>query len=482
MRNRAICLSLVWLLGAGLAAGCARAVEPPRGRVGVNLFYARRYDPESDRAVLDGLKQVRGLHWVREEISLSEVAPRPDVRDFKKYDAAFDTLRAHDLYPLILISDPPAWIRSDLENQLPGVALEVVKRYHRCCSRHYQILNEVNTARFWGGPPDPAAYARALQKVYRVVKKEFPEVTIVAAGLATSDVLYLKDFADAGGLKGADAIAVHPYTFPVPFVGWDELALTDFQALAGATPVWVTEIGWPTADHAEGVTESEQAAYLLHSIPALQVHGVERVFWYDYRDDGADSKAVESNFGLIRRDNSPKLAVRPFVRLVSGTRPVAFRKHIRTLAPVAEFAKGFNYRYHAEQFKDGHSVLYDTPAELKGWTDLDHACLEMNVESTDEDPAKPGTRPDGLLLGYELQDQNKTQLQGIFGRIYWVGERKMVAPVRLRDPSTGSLLVPPIALTGLVLQASTMYKGGGLHEGVITVSEMSTCEYHMSGY
>ncbi|MGH8103607.1 MAG: glycosyl hydrolase [bacterium] len=469
------------LFALAVLMGCAAVVEPPGGRFGLNLFFARRFDPNADSAALDQLTNVRDLHWVREEISLSEVAPAPEKRDFKKYDRAFGVLRSRGLYPLILIGDPPSWIRNDLENQLPGLALEIVRRYYRCCSRHYQILNEVNISRFWGAPPDPAAYARVLKAVYGSIKRKFPDATIVAAGIATSDVLYFKDFVKAGGLDSADAVAVHPYTFPYPFFGWEEQAFDEFHTMVGDMPLWVTELGWPSADHREGVTEEEQASDLTRAMLSLQRRGVEKIFWYDYRDDGRDPESLEANYGLVRADNQPKLAFRAFSILMAGSRRYPTRRVVRTLTPVVEFADGFNYRYHAEDLRLGEAVLFSTPATLIGWNDPDHACLSMDVEATYDDETEAEVRPDGILVGYELQDKNGAKIQGIFGRVYWTGDRSMVAPIRLRQTPVAPPLTPPIRLNGIFLQASTLYGGGGLPDGVITISNLSTCEYFLAG-
>ncbi|HPC45834.1 MAG TPA: hypothetical protein PLJ50_11890, partial [Candidatus Latescibacteria bacterium] len=45
---------------------------------------------------------------------------------------------------------------------------------------------------------------------------------------------------------------------------------------------------------------------------------VQKVFWYDFRDDGPQADAEQQNFGLLRRDWSPKPSYEAF-RLMAQT-------------------------------------------------------------------------------------------------------------------------------------------------------------------
>jgi len=52
-----------------------------------------------------------------------------------------------------------------------------------------------------------------------------------------------------------------------------------------------------------------QAAYLVRTyILALSVREIERVYWYDFRDDGLDKNEREDNFGLVDYYYKPKLS------------------------------------------------------------------------------------------------------------------------------------------------------------------------------
>ncbi len=91
-------------------------------------------------------------------------------------------------------------------------------------------------------------------------------------------------------------------------MGWlDELMLR-----YGAKPVWLTELGWATDRGPHGVTEDAQAQFLARTyLMALAPPSVEKIFWYDFRNDSSpgapydqpayNDREHEFHFGLLRR-------------------------------------------------------------------------------------------------------------------------------------------------------------------------------------
>jgi Glycosyl hydrolase catalytic core. len=119
-----------------------------------------------------------------------------------------------------------------------------------------------------------------------------------------------------------DAISVHPYRYPrspeaTGFV--DEMKrlkeLLDKYGV-GHLKVWLTEFGYPT--HITGGTPQWlSAAYIVRTfLWALTLPFIERLFVYDFQDDGEDPTYNEHNFGLIRFDSSPKVGYAAFNTMV----------------------------------------------------------------------------------------------------------------------------------------------------------------------
>jgi hypothetical protein len=69
-----------------------------------------------------------------------------------------------------------------------------------------------------------------------------------------------------------------------------------------AKPIWITEIGWPTSWlH---VSEHTQANYLVRSTVLSLAAGVQKIFWYDFLNDGTSNSQMEQNFGLLRKPDA----------------------------------------------------------------------------------------------------------------------------------------------------------------------------------
>lgn len=80
----------------------------------------------------------------------------------------------------------------------------------------------------------------------------------------------------------------------------------------GQKPVWITEVSWSSYIGFYGVSDTDQAAFLVRMYTLALAHPfVERVFWYDLRDDTApeaaydrpvyDRTEAEYHWGLLRR-------------------------------------------------------------------------------------------------------------------------------------------------------------------------------------
>ncbi|UUZ97098.1 hypothetical protein LJK87_02480 [Paenibacillus sp. P25] len=143
------------------------------------------------------------------------------------------------------------------------------------------------------------------------MKAEHPQTTVV--GMATAGIpwTWMEEVFKLGGLNYTDAVSIHPYRYP----GAPETLAQDLMKLQdlikrynnGQTkPIWITELGWPTELDARGVSESVQAQYIVRSHVLALAEGVEKIFWYDFLNDGLDEKYNEHNFGIIRHPQDPK--------------------------------------------------------------------------------------------------------------------------------------------------------------------------------
>jgi len=203
---------------------------------------------------------------------------------------------------------------------------------------HFEVWNEYTggcgmTGKT--GQQTPESYARMLAATYDLVKERVPRATIVGIGGEHSAHHFerIEAMLRAGAARKTDAVSVHSYRYPRSPEESDLLGeirevgrlCREWEAPAR---LWITEIGWPTHLGPRGVDEATQARYAVRTLALLQSErAVERVYWYDFRDDGPRREYNEHNFGLVRHQEhgyAPKpaaLAVGSFCGLTGGGTP-----------------------------------------------------------------------------------------------------------------------------------------------------------------
>lgn len=182
------------------------------------------------------------------------------------------------------------------------------------------------------GAHDGEAYGRLLKATYEAVKRTAPDVTVVGIGgeYGPKCAEMIVSAVKSAGAQSMDAWSIHPYRYPrspeaSDLVG-DVRRIAEPVAQAGAKQkAWITEIGWPTHSGSNGSDERSQAILGVRALAMLQAMKlVEKVFWYDFKDDGLNRQYNENNFGVVhhqRYNGAPKpaiVAMSAFVRLTQG--------------------------------------------------------------------------------------------------------------------------------------------------------------------
>ncbi|MDO8523957.1 MAG: glycosyl hydrolase, partial [bacterium] len=133
-----------------------------------------------------------------------------------------------------------------------------------------------------------------------------------------------------------DAVAFHPYSFPLPpeyaeqSNAWQQMENTTPSVRSvmaengdSAKQIWITEYGAPTGGpgaratednylstrYADHVSEDWQARILTEALTAARGYPwIGPFFWYSYKDIGTSPATNENFFGLLRYDGSEKPA------------------------------------------------------------------------------------------------------------------------------------------------------------------------------
>lgn len=324
-------LIAVWSIPATTPAPVAHAQSLPwqdKGTpFGVVATLGNRVREDEIPTAVQLMKEA-GVQWQREEIFWHEVQQRPDEpfnwtgngRGFYNYDYAIGAQVAAGINVLGLLDYNPAWFKGqnpELDEWIydyGDFVYAAVSRYgrERGWIKYWELWNEPNleTSGYQSGLYSPRDFVRLLQIGYAAAKAADPEAQIVMGGLVSiwseppsphnyDYLTYLDLIGNMGAWNYVDIIAIHPYR-PDPPEGEifkhngtdtlslrDELRLVDALLLKhGAKPIWFTEMGWPSHQGVFSVSEDAQAFYLVRTyIIALSHPSVEKVFWYDLRND-----------------------------------------------------------------------------------------------------------------------------------------------------------------------------------------------------
>jgi hypothetical protein len=176
-----------------------------------------------------------GFTWVRQTFDWHDIeGAAKDARNWKQADEVVRLVNDAGLKLLVRVSMDPehpvpwAGMPPDSADHLSDLLFDMATRYQGMVHA-YQIWNEPNLAREWGGKqPNPVEYVSLLRKAYAAIKRADPNAIVITAGMAptgTSDATAMPDdaFYEAmyqamGGSSDGyfDVLGVHGAGFAAP--------------------------------------------------------------------------------------------------------------------------------------------------------------------------------------------------------------------------------------------------------------------------
>lgn len=204
----------------------------------------------------------------------------------------------------------------------------------------WEMWNEPNLINFWPGPNVSDYVDKILKPGSNAIRQAAADlgttVTVLSAGLAPaatngtniSQIDFFTGIYTHGGKDYFDHASNHPYCWPLApgqqsFYNWF-LKTQDFRTVMlnngdSAKKIWGTEMGWPTHQGQNGITEAQQAQYLTDAYQIWDSWDwTGPLIWYAYNDGGTDPTDSESNFGIVRNDFSPKPALAAFQTMIAN--------------------------------------------------------------------------------------------------------------------------------------------------------------------
>lgn len=375
-----------------------------------------------------------GVQWQREEIFWHKVqftSGGPfiwtgDGSGLYNYDYAIQAQASRGINVLGLLDYNPAWFKGKnptLDEWIEDwghFVYHAVARYGRDLGyiKYWELWNEPNLAQFGyeSGLYTVQDFVRILEVGRAAALAADPEAKIVMGGLASvwgdspsehdKDYFeYLLGVAEAGGWDLVDILAVHMYRpdSPEGSTGGRYLAmdlrteldhLDELLARYGPKPVWITEMGWPTSKVWPGVDEDTQAFYLVRSyILAIAHPSIEKLFWYDFRNDTDPAAAYEYpwyndlneqfHYGLLRRiypldPNHGDLRKPSFVAFRTMTRMLAGLSMTGVIADGNELAMPSLFWYRFANGERNVDIVWRTQPTTSTLT-IDCGCKEAVI-------------------------------------------------------------------------------------------------------
>ncbi|MBK8137725.1 MAG: hypothetical protein IPK52_18235 [Chloroflexi bacterium] len=254
---------------------------------------------------LDWVRMMRFSH-VKQTVAWRDIQSAPDAPfDFSRIGAIVDEVDVPGLQLIARLVGTPDWaFRPDaspeahdtppLHNAEFGAYCGALAGHFKGRIRAYQIWNEPNLAREWGGfVPSAAEYVGMLAACSTAIRAADPDAILISAGLsptgnddaaARRDDLYLQDLYDAQFQTYIDVVGAHAAGYDAPEVGPDDAVakggqrwmsfrrVEDLRKIMiangdAARQMALLEVGWTTnpihPDYAwYAVTPEQQAEYL----------------------------------------------------------------------------------------------------------------------------------------------------------------------------------------------------------------------------
>ncbi|MBE2183309.1 MAG: cellulase family glycosylhydrolase [Anaerolineae bacterium] len=214
--------------------------EPPFVPLTYSIQTFLWWDTGSAGLHMDWVQRMAFSH-VKQTFAWKDIQPEPDVWHFERADQLLAALEDKNLRVVARLTDAPHWAHPSLPDypaEIVDVPPDDVQDFAIYCgtlaSRYagridaYQVWNEPNLAREWGGrTPDASSYVALLGACSEAIRAADPGAIIISAGLAPTgnydanalpDDVYLQQMYDQGFQQYVDVVGAHAPGYSPPAV------------------------------------------------------------------------------------------------------------------------------------------------------------------------------------------------------------------------------------------------------------------------
>ncbi len=261
-----------------------------------------------------------GFTYIRTDFFWQYTETQRGNYDFSEYDALMAQLNEQGLKALFILDFNNALYQPGSDKLGPSNAavFTAYANWALAAVSHFQgrgvvweIWNEPNNAPFWGPAPNVHHYMAMAKAASLAIKGAHPKEILIGPSSTFSDrntissrepnngLSFLNACFGLGLLNIVDGVSEHSYR---PRAANPETVLDFYAAMQDlmrkhrqTLPIVSSEWGYSRTE----VDEATQAKYVVRSFLCNAIAGVPLSIWYDWSDDGVDTRNREDNFGLV---------------------------------------------------------------------------------------------------------------------------------------------------------------------------------------
>lgn len=269
--------------------------------LGVNIHFC---DPKPGEMAM--LRDA-GFKWVRMDFHWGGTEREKGRYDFRAYERLLKSLDAHGMRAMLILDYGNPLYDEGLSPHTEA-GRQAFARWAAAAAVHFkgrgilwEMWNEPNI-HFWKPKPNPDDYAKLALEVGKALRQAAPGEPYIGPATSEIDLKFLESCFKAGLLEYWSAVSVHPYR-----QGGPESAAADYKRLremiaryappGREIPILAGEWGYSAAW--KNSTEAKQGKMLAREFLTNLSDGIPLTIWYDWHDDGTDTKDPEHHFGTV---------------------------------------------------------------------------------------------------------------------------------------------------------------------------------------
>ena len=236
---------------------------------------------------------------------------------------------AYGIMPTVMIQSRNPLYEDEIDKEaFARWAVAVAKRLSSVGVDRIEIWNEPQNFEFrkyygggWGDDGWITKYIDFTRTVSKAIHEAVPEMTVSVAAEDIEWVLYA--MLTRGIAQPWDQVSFHPYChyqirpeFAYFYCDRGEVIKSLAKNYGGAKRLGISEVGWTTVAGAGEYWEvagcyprasyKQQAMYLVRAYLLGVMCGADWTLQYRFDDSGPREEYTEHNFGMVRRDRTPK--------------------------------------------------------------------------------------------------------------------------------------------------------------------------------